>query len=170
MRTHLIRTSAKLALALVPLIALAAMLACGSSPSTSTTSPTSTCVNASAPHRAYVIVQHSSGTTVQKCVGFAGATIDGQSLMDQSGVTFQTQTFSFGKAICSIDNEPAQYEKCFATSGPNWSMFIETNGSWTVAQTGYADPQVILHDKDALGWRYIAYEPSPSPPPLPKAS
>jgi hypothetical protein len=163
-RKHLIWTSAILALALIS--------ACGGEPSTSTTTatPASTCVNASAAHRAYVVVQHSSGTTLQKCVGFAGDTIDGQSLMDRSGITFQTQTFSFGKAICSIDNEPAQYDKCFATNGPNWSMFIETNGSWTVAQTGYADPKVILHDKDALGFRYIAYEPAPSPPPLPKAS
>jgi hypothetical protein len=88
--------------------------------------------------------------------------------MDQSGITFQTETFSFGKAVCAIDNEPKSYDKCFATTGPNWSLFVETNGSWAVAQTGYTG--VNLHDKDALGWRYIAYEPSPSPPPLPKAS
>ena len=159
MRKHLFGSSAILALVLI---------ACGGTPNNSSASPATSCVNASALHRAYVVVQHSSGTTLQKCVGFAGDTIDGQSLMDQSGITFQTQTFSFGKAVCSIDNEPAQYAKCFATSGPNWSLFIEAGGSWTVAQTGYADPKVMLHDKDALGWRYIAYEPSPSPPPLAK--
>jgi hypothetical protein len=103
-------------------------------------------------------------------VGFASDTIDGQALMDQSGIAFQAQTFSFGKAICQIDNEPAQYDKCFAASGPNWSLFIESSGTWSVAQTGYSDPKVLLHDKDALGWRYIPYEPSPSPPPLPKSS
>jgi hypothetical protein len=168
-RKHLIGTigtSATLALLLA-----GAISACGETQQgVVATSPASTCVNASAPHRAYVVVQHTSGATLQRCVGFAGDTIDGQSLMDQSGIPFQTQTFSFGKAVCAIDNEPAQYDKCFAASGPNWSMFIETKGSWTVAQTGYADPKVILHDKDALGWRYIAYEPSPSPPPLPKTS
>jgi hypothetical protein len=167
-RTHLIRTSATLALALATLIV--AISACAQPGVVANPNPATACVNASAPHHAYVVVQHSSGATVQKCVGFAGDTIDGQSLMDQSGITFQTQTFSFGKAVCSIDNEPAQYEKCFASSGPNWSMFIDSNGSWAVGQTGYADPKVILHDKDALGWRYIAYEPSPSPPPLPKVS
>ena len=67
MRKHLIGSSAILALVLI---------ACGGSPSTATTTPASTCVNASAAHRAYVVVQHSSGTTVQKCVGFAGDAID----------------------------------------------------------------------------------------------
>jgi hypothetical protein len=165
-RKHLIgtrRTSATLAL-----IAIGIVNACGGSPSTSSASPASSCVNATAAHRAYVVVQHSSGTTVQKCIGFAGDTIDGQALMDQSGITFQTQTFSFGKAVCQIDKEPSTYDKCFATSGPNWSLFTESNGAWTVGQTSYA--QVTLHDKDALGWRYMAYETSPSPPPLPKSS
>jgi len=165
-RKHLIGTigtSATLAL-----IAIGIVNACGGSPSTSSASPASSCVNATAAHRAYVVVQHSSGTTVQKCIGFAGDTIDGQALMDQSGITFQTQTFSFGKAVCQIDKEPSTYDKCFATSGPNWSLFTESNGTWTVGQTSYA--QVTLHDKDALGWRYMAYETSPSPPPLPKSS
>jgi hypothetical protein len=160
-RKHLIWASATLALA------IGAVNACGGSPATSSASPASSCINASAAHHAYVVVQHSSGTSFQRCVGFAGDTIDAQSLMDQSGITFQTETFSFGKAVCSIDKEPKSYDKCFATTGPNWSLFVETNGSWVVAQTGYT--AVNLHDKDALGWRYIAYEASPSPPPLPKA-
>jgi hypothetical protein len=162
--------SATLALALGTGTLSTLISACGGSASTSSASPASSCVNAGAAHRAYVVVQHTSGATVQKCVGFAGDTIDGQALMDQSGIAFQTQTFSFGKAICQIDNEPPQFDKCLATSGPNWSLFIESSGAWTVAQTGYTDPAVILHDKDALGWRYIAYEPTPSPPPLPKSS
>jgi len=68
-------------------------------------------VNASASHHAYVVVEHLSGQSVQKCVGFSGDTIGGQALMDQSGINFQTQTYSFGKAACAVDNEPAhRYE------------------------------------------------------------
>jgi hypothetical protein len=166
-RKHLIWASATLALAIGT---IAAVNACGGSPTTSSTSPSSTCVNAGAPHHAYVVVQHGSGTTLQKCVGFSGDTIDGRSLMDKSGLDYQTQTTSYGPAVCAIDSEPKTFDKCFADSGPNWSLFIESNGAWTVAQTGYADPKVILHDKDALGWRYIPYVDNPSPPPLPKAS
>ena len=76
---------------------------------TSQASPTSSCVNAGAVHHAYVVVEHLAGTTVQKCVGFSGDTIDGEDLMNQSGFEYQAQTFSFGKAVCQMDNEPATY-------------------------------------------------------------
>ncbi|HYM96590.1 MAG TPA: hypothetical protein VET26_04770 [Candidatus Sulfotelmatobacter sp.] len=159
MRKHPVWASATLALILL------AAGACGGSPTTASTSPTSSCVNASAAHHAYVVVKHISGKTMQKCVGFAGDTIDAQSLMDQSGIEYQTQTFSFGKAVCQVDNEPAQYTQCFATSGPNWTLFVETGGAWSLAQTGYS--QVTLHDKEALGWLYTQ-DQSPAPPPLAK--
>lgn len=147
-------------------LALAITAGCGGSPSTSSSSSGSTCVNASAPHHAYVVVKHGAGSHgLQKCVGFAGDGVDGQTLMDQSGIEFQTQTFSFGKAVCQVDNEPKQYSKCFADSGPNWLLFVDSKGAWAMAQTGYA--QVTLHDKDALGWEYTADQSAP-PPPLPK--
>jgi hypothetical protein len=102
-------------------------------------------------------------------VGFAGDTIDGQTLMDQSGVKYQAQTFSFGKAVCSVDNEPAQYSECFPKNQPTWWTFIEASGAWTCAQTGYA--AVKLHDKEAIGWRYIlSTDPCPPPPPLAQES
>ncbi|GAC1471740.1 MAG: hypothetical protein PVS3B2_13810 [Candidatus Dormibacteraceae bacterium] len=156
MRKHLMWTSAILALALTS--------ACGGTQSTATTSPASTCVNASAPHRAYVVVQHLSGTSVQKCVGFTSDTIDGQSLMDQSKIQFETQTFSFGKGVCQIDNEPAQFTKCFPANQPYWSLWVATGTTWISSQTGYTD--VKLHDKEALGWRYVQpTDSSPAPPP-----
>jgi hypothetical protein len=161
-RKHIIWAGAILALA------IPAVSACGStpSPSSSTTSTSSTCVNPSAPHRAYVVVEHGTAShQIQKCVGFAGDTIDGQTLMEQSGIEFQTQDFSFGKAVCQIDSEPAQYSSCFSNSGPNWLLFVDTGGTWAEAQTAYT--AITLHDKDAFGWEYTASQ-SPSPPPLPK--
>ena len=147
-------------------LAVSAISACGSSPSSSTSTSTSSCINSSAPHRAYVVVEHGAATQrIERCVGFTGDTIDAQTLMDKSGIEYQTQTFSFGKAVCQIDSEPAQYSSCFSDSGPNWTLFVDSGGTWAVAQTGYT--QVTLHDKDALGWEYTA-EQSPSPPPLPK--
>lgn len=156
MRKHLMWASATLALVIA---------ACGgSSPATN---PTSSCVNAGAPHHAYVVVQHLSGTSLQKCVGFAEDTIDGQTLMDQSGIEYQAQTFSFGKAVCQVDNEPAQFSKCFPQNEPYWALFIQTGGAWTSASSGYTDAK--LHDKEALGWHYVqAADPSPAPPPLAK--
>lgn len=158
MRKHILWASATLALTAT------AAGGCTQSNTVGTATPTSQCVNASAPHHAYVVVEHADVThQVQRCVGFTGDTIDGQALMDQSKIEYQTQTFSFGKAVCQVDNEPAQYAKCFADSGPNWTLFVETNNAWAEAQTGYA--QVTLHDGEALGWRYTS-EASPAPPPL----
>ncbi len=159
MRNRLIWASATLALVIA---------ACGSSPSSSA-SPANSCVNASAAHHAYVVVEHLSGASIQKCVGFAGDTIDGASLMDQSTIPYQTQTFSFGKGVCSVDNEPAQFTECFPKNKPYWSLFTETAGAWTAAQTGYT--AVNLHDKEALGWHYVdSADQNPAPPPLAKES
>ena len=160
MRNRLIWASATLALVIA---------ACGSSSPTSSASPANSCFNTGAAHHAYVVVEHLSGASVQKCVGFAGDTIDGQSLMDQSKIAYQTQTFSFGKGVCQIDNEPKQYRECFPKNMPYWSLFVETGGAWAAAQTGYTD--VSLHDKEALGWHYVeASDQNPAPPPLAKES
>jgi len=159
-RKHLMWASASLAIVIA---------ACGGSSPTATTSPSPACVNASAPHHAYVVVEHLSGTSLQKCVGFAGDTIDGKALMDQSGIPYQTQTFSFGLGVCAIDSEPAQFSECFPKDKPYWSLFIESGGAWTAAQVGF--DQEKLKDTEALGWRYVpAADQSPSPPLLAKES
>lgn len=162
MRKHVMWVSATLALA------LGTVSACGGSPSQSSGTQGASCVNASAAHHAYIVVEHGSATTLQKCVGFSGDAIDGQSLMDKSGLKYQAQDFggTLGKAVCQIDNEPAHYDKCFSDSGPWWLLFVDANGQWASAQTGYTT--IMLHDKQALGWVYTASS-SPSPPPLPKA-
>jgi hypothetical protein len=161
-----VRKHLKWASATLAFVTIGAITGCGGSPSAATTSPASTCVNASAPHHAYVVVEHMSGTTFQKCVGFSTDTVDGQTLMDQSGIEYQTQTTSFGKAVCEIDKEPAQYSKCLPANAPYWNLFVETGGAWTSAQTGYT--AVTLHDKEALGWTYAQYSASPALPPLAK--
>jgi hypothetical protein len=85
--------------------------------------------------------------------------------MDRSGIEYQAQTFSFGKGVCQIDNEPAQYSACFPANGPFWALFIETSGSWTSATKGYTD--ATIHDKEALGWHYVKQsDANPGPPPL----
>ena len=139
--------------------------ACGSSssPTATATTPSPTCTGSGTLH-AYVVVEHLSGATAQGCVAFTG-TITGKQLMDQSGISYVTQTFSFGLGVCSVDNEPATFTECFPKGQPYWSLFVEHAGAWTVAQTGF--DQLTMNDKDALGWRYVpAADASPSPPPL----
>ena len=158
MRNRLIWASATLALV---------SAACGSSSPTSPANPVNSCINAGAAHRAYVVVEHLSGASQQRCVGFDSETIDGQTLMDKSGIEYQVQVFSFGKAVCQVDNEPKQYSECLPKNQPYWALFVETSGAWATAQTGYTG--VTLHGKEAIGWHYVqATETSPAPPPLAK--
>ena len=139
--------------------------ACGLPPASRSTGQVISCVNTTAPHHAYVVVQHLSGATFQRCVGFAGATIDGQTLMDQSGVEYQAYKLSSGKSVCQVDNEPAHVTQCFPPNQPYWSLFLEIKGAWVGATAGFTD--AILNDGDALGWHYVsASDKSPAPPPL----
>ena len=162
MRKHLSGASATLALI------LGTAGGCGAAPTSSAASaaasPASSCVNANAPHHAYVVVQHLSGASIQKCVGFSADTIDGSTLMDDSKIEFQTQTSSFGLGMCQLDNEPRSYTQCLPSTGPYWSEWVEVGGAWSMAQTDYA--HVTLHDNEGLGWRFEDQsDPSPAPPP-----
>jgi hypothetical protein len=138
---------------------------CSSPRATSSAAQVNSCANAGAPHHAYVVVQHLSGASLQRCVGFDGAMIDGQTLMDQSGVEYQAHALSTGKAVCQVDNEPAQVSQCFPPQQPYWALFVETDGKWAGAAGGFTEAK--LHDGGALGWHYVpAADAAPAPPPL----
>ncbi len=160
MRKHLLWASASLAL----------IAACGGSaaPAQAPAARGTTCVNQTAAHHAYVVVEHLSHATVHRCVGFDGAQIGGEDLMNQSGIKYAAQTFSgVGKAVCQVDGEPAQFTECFPKDKPYWALYVETaGGPWTDAQVGYT--AVNLKDGEALGWQYRPATGSPSPPPLPR--
>jgi hypothetical protein len=139
--------------------------ACGSPPANTSAGNVIACTNPSAGHHAYVVVQHLSGATFQRCVGFTGATIDGQTLMDESGVQYQANKLSSGKAVCQVDNEPKQFSQCFPQNQPYWALFIEINRAWVGSTTGFTEAS--LHNTEALGWHYVsAADKSPGPPPL----
>jgi hypothetical protein len=139
--------------------------ACSPPPAGTSAGQTIKCVNASSAHHAYVVVQHLSGAGFQKCVGFEGATIDGQTLMDQSGVQYLAHTLNAGKAVCQVDSEPQQVTNCFPQNQPYWALFLETKRVWTGSTTSFTEAS--LHDGDALGWHYVAAaDASPAPPPL----
>jgi hypothetical protein len=102
---------------------------------------------------------------MERCIGFSGAYIDGQAIMDRSGIEYQAKAISSGKVVCQVDLEPSQFDECFPQKRPYWALFIESDGHWSSAPAGYADLQ--LHDRDALGWHYVqAADLAPAPPPL----
>jgi hypothetical protein len=148
-------------------LTLILVAACGAPVATSTSSSSSACAGANNSHRAYVVVEHQSGATMQNCVGFSGDVIDGQTLMDRSGIQYEAHSVSSGKVVCQVDFEPKQFSQCFPANQPYWALFVESGGKWTSAPGGFSD--VRLHDREALGWHYVgAMDPSPAPPPLAK--
>jgi len=119
-----------------------------------------------AAHHAYVVVQHLSGSSLERCVGFTGSDIDGQAVMDQSGIQYLAHTVAAGKVVCQVDLEPQHVAECFPQNQPYWALFIEEGGRWTSAPGGYTD--VRLHDGGAIGWHYVpSGDAAPAPPPLP---
>jgi hypothetical protein len=156
---------------ILPLLALLAA-ACGgggggggatSSSPTPTAAAVNTCAKAhQSKHLAYLVVQHLSGQTIERCAGFDGDSIDGATVMQETGTQFQAGS----TAMCQVDDEPQQFSDCSAEQA-HWSLWLYRDGAWT-AQTG-AFGQLQLHDRDALGWRYVASPvPPPSPPPAPQ--
>jgi hypothetical protein len=144
-------------------LALLLVAACGAPVATKTSSSSTPCAGASNAHRAYVVVEHQSGATMQSCVGFSGDFIDGQTLMDRSGI-HEAHSVSSNQVVCQVDFEPRQFSQCFPANQPYWALFIESGGKWTSAPGGFT--QVRLHDKEAIGWHYVgALDPAPSPPP-----
>lgn len=101
-------------------------------------------------HHAYLIVTHADGKSVQRCVNFSGAEIGGSALMRDSRLEYQTQSFSFGPAMCQIDHEPASFSKCLSSSGPYWSLYVYSGGRWKQASKGFADTDVA--SGGAMGW------------------
>ena len=149
-------------------LALMMVTACGALPTcSSTTSNKGPCTNAAVAHHAYVVVQHLSGAWIEGCVGFSETSIDGQTLMDRSGIEYKAQSVTSGKVVCHVDREPSQFTECFPQNRPYWALFFEANGHWSAAPGGFTD--VHLKDREAMGWHYVqAGDPSPSPPPMPQ--
>jgi hypothetical protein len=149
-------------------LVLAACGSAGGGTQTAASPAAAACADARAAHKAYVVVQHAAGRTVQKCVGFDAAEINGEDLMQKSRIEFQAQSFSgIGKAVCQLDNEPAQFTECFPKDRPYWALYTsQSGGPWQQAQAAY--PSLQLKDGDAVGWEYQSATASPPPPPLPR--
>jgi hypothetical protein len=104
-------------------------------------------------HHAALVIQHSSGGLITRCVAFAEEQITGLQLVERSGVEYQAQSFgSIGSAMCQLDREPATVPPgCFG-SGPYWQYFHRQGAGWHASVVGASSS--ALHDGDMDGWRY----------------
>ncbi len=171
------------ALARVPAMAalvLAAGLtaaACGSSQGASgttashsaasaTTAAPGSCAGVAGAHHARVVVESSPGKVVTRCIGFAGAKIKALTLLTDSHLELGTQKYSFGAAICQVDNIPSHYSQCLPSGKNYWALFLSTDGHrWTSPSVGVSD--ISVPAGGSLGLRYDPPKGTPAPPPSP---
>lgn len=106
-------------------------------------------------HHAALVIQHTSGSLITRCVAFAEEQINGLQLVQRSGVEYEAQSFgSIGSAMCQLDQEPLTVPPgCFG-SGPYWQYFHRQGSDWQASVVGASSS--VLHDGDADGWRYAA--------------
>jgi hypothetical protein len=130
--------------------------------------------------RVAVVVQHGNGTTLSRCVAFSGDSISGEQALAKSGIQAGTlPSGGFGVAVCQLDGEPASYPpSCWTGTSPFWALFVARgSGSWQYQSVGISS--IVLHDGDALGFRYQSQSshapptiagdcPDPTPPPTAK--
>ena len=114
-----------------------------------------------------LVVEHGDARVVGLCIGFDGATITGEQILQASGLQYATQSYgSLGDAVCQIDSEPTSYGSCLPSSGSYWAMFVSrTGGAWLNADRGISSE--TFSDGDAEGFRYDSQNGAEPPPASP---
>jgi hypothetical protein len=106
-------------------------------------------------HHAALVIQHSSGRVLSRCIAFAEEQLTGLELIQRSGIQVQTQSFgTIGSAVCQLDREPAQAPAdCFG-SGAYWQYSRRRGTGWQPSDLGAS--RSVVRDGDMDGWRYAA--------------
>ncbi|MGH9054792.1 MAG: hypothetical protein ACRDYY_02810 [Acidimicrobiales bacterium] len=159
------------ALASAALVAGALVAGCGSSTHSAATGSTQSkstvaCSSTSASKRVAVVVEASAKSVVERCLDAGAGSLSALTALTKSGVEIGTQKYSFGVAICQLDNVPTHYSKCLPSGQPYWAMFVSQGGQpWASASKGVSETS--LANGDAVGFRYDPPQGNPAPPSVP---
>jgi hypothetical protein len=131
-----------------------------------TSSPTGACATSGSYTGTYVavVVEHGDGATLSRCVRLSGTTMTGERVLAASGLEYQTQSYSFGDALCQLDHEPAAYTACLPSTGSYWALFVwSAGGPWQAASQGISAQTFTAGE--AMGLRYDPESATTPPPP-----
>lgn len=112
-------------------------------------------------HQAGLIVQHSDGSLIMKCINFQEEELTGEELLRLSEIPFTSDvTNPMGSKVCSIDGQGCDFpaEDCFCQCGNRgpctyWAYFIlNQEGEWVYAPVGAKGRTVHHGDVDAWTW------------------
>jgi hypothetical protein len=117
-------------------------------------------------HHAAVVAEHGDGSVATRCVAFDTSEISGEQLLTLSGIAWSGQTFGgFGQAVCALDGEPARYLDCPGKDS-YWAVFVSSGGGpWHLSNVGISN--LVIHDGDAEGLRYVPAVGDPAAPTSP---
>ncbi len=144
--------------------------ACGTSGPSATASAhaaaSGSCTGVPGDHHARVVVEVAPGKLVQRCVGFSAKGISALTLLTDSHLEIGTQKYSFGVAVCQVDDVPSHYSQCLPSGQDYWALFLSTDGRrWTSPSVGVSD--ITVPAGGSLGLRYDPPTGTPAPPPPP---
>src|SRR5947209_8977600 len=106
------------------------------------------------------LVVNLGNRTITECVTFEGPVITAFDLLQLSGLSFTSQSFNFGEAICSIDKTGCQFpaESCFCqcpnASGDclSFGLFVLKNGQFVASNVGAS--HLIMHNGDVIAFAF----------------
>ncbi len=105
------------------------------------------------PNRAAVVVRFSEDNIVTACVSFSEPTIDGEELLQRSGLN---AGFAGDGALCSIQNAGCPANDCFCQCPfpkcEYWAFYQLNDGAWQYSNVGAAWSQVGNGGVQAWSW------------------
>ena len=109
------------------------------------------------PNRAGLVVVHGDGGVTTRCVSFAEPEISGMTLLQRSGLLWQSSNGPMGSALCALDGEGCAASDCFCKCKQApcayWNYFTGNgDGSWTYSGVGVAVRTLKNGDIDGWVW------------------
>jgi len=108
-------------------------------------------------NQAGLVVVHSDGRVLTRCVSFSEEQITGLTLLQRSGLSFASASGPLGNTVCALDGEGCPASDCFCeckgTPCVYWAYFLGSpEGGWVYANVGASMRQVHDGDVDAWVW------------------
>jgi hypothetical protein len=131
----------------LPLTILALLLALGVGSS----------VRAQQPNQVGLVVRHSDGSVITRCVEFGESEISGYDVLTRSGLSVVASGYAgMGQAICSIDGEGCPASDCFCECEGStcvyWAYYHLAGGQWQYSNVGASG--YMAHSGDVEGWAW----------------
>jgi hypothetical protein len=114
-------------------------------------------VDAQQLNRAGLVVAHSDGTVLTRCVEFSEPEITGDELLTRAGLSIVVDPYpGTGVAVCAIDGEGCAASDCFCQCRGSpcvyWAYYRLVNGQWEYSGMGAST--LPARNGDVQGWAW----------------